>query len=448
MTSWLHLATGSVRLRTTAAATVIVFVALTIAAFALVLVLRHSLTENVDTSIRVRSEDIVGFLREDSFPDSIAIANDEAALIQIVDAQGIVVAASENVVGEPPITDRRPPADVSDIEEAHGLPIDPDEGFRVLARTTTTPAGSYTILIAGSLDNVNETTDALTTILRLAVPILSIVVAGGTWLVVGRALAPVEAIRQEVASIGAEALDHRVPVPASADEIARLAETMNAMLARVQEAYARQERFVADAAHELRSPLASLRVQLEVDGRPEDEHLLDEVIRMQRLVDDLLLLARSDAGALAGPLEAVDLDDIALAEVERLRANSEVRFDTSGLSAGQVSGSPEQLLRIVRNLLENAARHAASVVTVSLVESAEGVLLAVEDDGPGILPGRREQVFERFTRLDSSRARNAGGSGLGLAISRAIAEAHGGTLTIEDGAGMGARFVLRLPATA
>ncbi|MCA9824388.1 MAG: HAMP domain-containing protein, partial [Dehalococcoidia bacterium] len=289
-------------------------------------------------------------------------------------------------------------------------------------------------------------TDALRGILQVGVPLLSIVVAGGTWVVVGRALAPVESIRREVASIGGQQLDRRVPVPRSRDEIARLAETMNEMLGRLQDAYQRQERFVADAAHELRSPLASLRVQLEVDGDEGTRHLLDEVIRMQRLVDDLLILARSDAGQLATQSSSVDLDDIVLGVAVRLREiGSRAAVDTSAVSAGQVRGNAEQLLRVVRNLLENAVRHAAAQVVVTLRDADGEVVLTVQDDGPGVPPAERSRIFERFARADSARARGSGGAGLGLAIARTIAESHGGTLGLDDTDG-GASFVLRLPA--
>ena len=232
----------------------------------------------------------------------------------------------------------------------------------------------------------------------------------------------------------------------SAHEIARLAETMNEMLGRLQDAYQRQERFVADAAHEHRSPLASLRVQLEVDGDEGTRHLLDEVIRMQRLVDDLLILARSDAGQLATQSSSVDLDDIVLGEAVRLREiGSRAAVDTSAVSAGQVRGNAEQLLRVVRNLLENAVRHAAARVVVTLREADGEVVLTVQDDGPGVPPAERSRIFERFARADSARARGSGGAGLGLAIARTIAESHGGTLGLDDTDG-GASFVLRLPA--
>ena len=439
-------AIGSMRLRATLAATAIVFLALAVAAFALVVLVRDSLTDNVDTSIRVRADDIESLLRRGAFPDSLAVADDEASVIQILDSDDRIVAASENVAGAPPISVLRPPPGETVVVRATDVPVDLNEGFRVLARTVETPGQSFTMLIAGSLDDVHETTDALRGILQVGVPLLSIVVAGGTWVVVGRALAPVESIRREVASIGGQQLDRRVPVPRSRDEIARLAETMNEMLGRLQDAYQRQERFVADAAHELRSPLASLRVQLEVDGDEGTRHLLDEVIRMQRLVDDLLILARSDAGQLATQSSSVDLDDIVLGEAVRLREiGSRAAVDTSAVSAGQVRGNAEQLLRVVRNLLENAVRHAAARVVVTLREADGEVVLTVQDDGPGVPPAERSRIFERFARADSARARGSGGAGLGLAIARTIAESHGGTLGLADTDG-GARFVLRLPA--
>jgi signal transduction histidine kinase len=274
------------------------------------------------------------------------------------------------------------------------------------------------------------------------------------WWAVGRALGPVEAIRARVDRITGTGLDQRVPEPATADEIARLARTMNAMLARLQESADRQRRFVADASHELRSPLARMRAELEVDqAHPETadpastaDSVLTETVGLQRLVDDLLVLARGDAGALDGARRTtVDLDELVNRVATRARAHG-ADVDTRAVRPVQVRGEPVQLERAVANLLDNAVRHARSRVTVAL-EGADGgrAELVISDDGPGIEPADRERVFERFTRLDDSRTAGSGGAGLGLAIAREIAERHGGSLTLWPGSGPGARFVLVLP---
>jgi signal transduction histidine kinase len=229
---------------------------------------------------------------------------------------------------------------------------------------------------------------------------------------------------------------------------------MNAMLARLEESSDRQRRFVADASHELRSPLARMRAELEVDrAHPETadpastaDSVLTETVGLQRLVDDLLVLARGDAGALGGGGDTtVDLDEL----VDRLAARARARgadIDTRAVRPVQVRGEPAQLERAVANLLDNAVRHAGLRVTVALDGSdGEQAELVISDDGPGIGPADAERVFERFTRLDDARTAGSGGVGLGLAIARDIAERHGGTLTLRPGGGSGAQFVLVLP---
>ena len=446
---------ASVRFRITAAATAVVLLALVVSGFALVSLQRHVLTGNIDTTIRLRADDIELLLLSGSLPETVAVADDEVAVVQIVGASGTIVAESANMAGAPPILPDQPAPGTTIIKQVSELPVD-DEEFRILVRTIDAPGGPLTLLVAGSLDQVHESTDSLSAILRIGIPLLAVVVAAGSWLVVGRALSPVEAIRREVATITAQGLSRRVPEPRTADEIGRLARTMNGMLGRLEDARIRQDRFVADAAHELRSPLATMRTQIEVDlAHPDSSDLettmtalRDETERLQRLVDDLLLLARNDAGLPLARATAVDLDDIILAEARRLRGTSQVAFDTSNVSAGQVQGDPGQLTRAVGNLLDNGARHARGRVSIALKEDDDQVLLTVTDDGGGVPPEDRDRIFDRFVRLDGARGRSDGGSGLGLAITRAIAEGHGGTISVEAATGGGACFVLRLPRTA
>jgi signal transduction histidine kinase len=228
---------------------------------------------------------------------------------------------------------------------------------------------------------------------------------------------------------------------------------MNLMLARLQGARDRQEEFVADASHELRSPLASIRQAAEVarvhpDALPEGElaeTVLEEALRMQALVDQLLALARAGDGRGRSPWTDVDLDDLVLADARRV-ARAGLVVDTRGVGPGRVHGDTVALAQVVRNLLDNAARHARSRLALSLRTVAGGVELVVEDDGSGIAPADRARVFERFVRLDDARARDAGGSGLGLAIVREVVTAHGGSVVVEESARGGARFVVRLPS--
>jgi signal transduction histidine kinase len=263
----------------------------------------------------------------------------------------------------------------------------------------------------------------------------------------------VEAIRAEVAAISGSELDRRVPIPPGEDEITSLAATMNEMLDRLERAAERQQRFVADASHELRSPLTRIRSELEVDladpagADLEATHrsVLEEAAALELLVDDLLHLARSDAGHQHLQLAAVDLDDLVLREASRLRTETPLTVDTSAVSAAQVQGDRAQLGRVIRNLGDNAARHARSAISVTLGERDGEAVLTISDDGPGIAPTEAPRIFERFTRTDEARSRGVGGTGLGLAIVKDIVERHHGRVTLEDGGGTGACFVVRLP---
>ncbi|MFJ6216894.1 sensor histidine kinase [Streptomyces sp. NPDC092296] len=281
--------------------------------------------------------------------------------------------------------------------------------------------------------------------------------------VTGRALRPVERIREGMAEVSASELHRRVPVPPDGDEITRLALTTNQTLDRLEEAVARQQRFVADASHELRSPVANLRTGLEVAlAHPSRTHwpevardALANTERLHRLIDDLLVLARLDATAPAPDaadvkLTAVDLAAVDLAAVVRAecagRGGPGARLRLSGGEPVPVAGDRGQLRRLVRNLLDNAERHARSEIRVAVSADGAGrARLVVADDGPGIPAAERQRVFERFTRLDDARARDDGGSGLGLAIVREIAVRHGGTVEADAAEGGGARLTVLLP---
>jgi signal transduction histidine kinase len=236
-------------------------------------------------------------------------------------------------------------------------------------------------------------------------------------------------------------------------ELAALASTMNDMLDRLDGAAQGQDRFVSDAAHELRSPLTGLRSQLEVNiAHPDDDQasasqlsMLEETIRMQHLVDDLLVLARAGHAGSSITFVEVDLDDIVIDVVDQLRRTTPVDVDIKNVSAARTRGDATQLRQVLRNLADNAGRHASSRVICTLSEEGPIVRFTISDDGPGIPPGDAETIFDRFTRLDESRARDAGGSGLGLAISREILERHGGTIGLDTSHETGARFVVELP---
>lgn len=334
------------------------------------------------------------------------------------------------------------------------LPVDEDgepaaqaaarQDFSVVGVHAVTRDGTPVTVYAGtSLAGQQEAVASVSRAMLLGLPAVLAVAGGVTWLVTRRALQPVEGIRQGMADITASRdLSRRVPEPGARDEVARLARTTNETLAALEEAVERQRRFVADASHELRSPIASLRTQLEV-GAAHPELLdvggaVEDTVRLQELAADLLLLARLDAGE--GPGEArVELAELVREELAQRPARVPVRTE---LAASGVTGSRPQLARVVGNLLDNAQRHAGSAVRVSL---RDGVL-EVADDGAGVPEAERDRVFERFVRLDDARSRDDGGAGLGLAIARDVVERHGGTLTVGTSPEGGALFTVRLPA--
>jgi len=437
--------------RITVLAVLVVGLALLAGGALLLTTYRASLKNDVETAARLRSRDIADAVKSGELTSTVAASRGDESLVQVVDANGVIVAASPNVDGEPTISHLRPERDEYLTTTVDHLSVG-DSPYRIVARGVSVRGTIYTVYVARSLEGIDDTTANLARLLVIGFPMLLALVGTTTWIVTGRALRPVEAIRVEVEGIGAEDLHRRVPEPDTADEIGRLARTMNTMLGRLQDASERQRRFIADASHELRSPLTSIRAQLEVDlEHPEradwqttERDVLEDAVRLQRLVDDLLLLATAQATSPdSARREPVDLDEIVLREARRLRSGSSHTIDTAAVSGAQVVGSPDELFRAIRNLLDNADRHATSTVTLGLEEQDDGVILVVRDDGPGIPTERQADIFERFTRLDDARARDSGGAGLGLAITHAVVTAHGGTITVENAPG--AQFTVRLP---
>ncbi len=450
---------GSVRMRTTLAATVVVALALSLGAWVLLVSLEASLVRRDDEGARSRVGDLTVLAEAGALPVELAPPGEDR-LVQVVDDAGVVVASSPDARGKPPVATFRPDAGATVVRTVEDVPDDGDrEDFRVWGARAGTPEGPVTVYVATSLESVTESVDTLRRFLLLGLPLLLLALAAGTWVAVGRALRPVEAIRSQVADITGTALDRRVPEPETEDEVGQLARTMNAMLDRLEAANVRQRTFLADASHELQSPLASQRTRLEVALSQPDRvewpglarELLVDGRTMEHLVRDLLFLAREDDTHTSVPdtSHPVDLDDVVLEEVARLRGGTRIDLTASAVSAAPVGGSREELVRLVRNLLENAEHHAETAVVVELGTHDGVVELAVTDDGPGVPPGDRERVFDRFVRLDPSRARDDGGTGLGLSIVAAIARRHGGSVGVEDRVGAdqaaGARFVVRLP---
>ncbi|MFI5496046.1 ATP-binding protein [Actinoplanes sp. NPDC051859] len=429
---------ASVRFRATLYAVLVVAVALIGGAVVFVILVGASLRNGVEAAAEQRAAALAQQIETAGLPAPVSAegAEPDDLVWQVADAYGTVVRSSQGLA-EP-----LPAADLDEVRIAGG-----DNPYVVV----TEEAGDFRVSVAASLEEVGESTEALIVPLLTGVPMLLVLVGFTTWTVLVGALAPVERIRREVEGITGDRLDRRVPVPPSRDEIHRLAHTMNQMLARLEDARTRQQQFVADASHELRSPLTSMRQAAEVahahPGALGEGELADAVVeesaRMQRLVGQLLLLTRGEA--LNRTPQDVDLDDLALAEAGRL-TRAGLTVETAGIGAGRVRGDATALAQVVRNLVDNAARHAERTVALAVRQGGGVVELVVEDDGGGIAEPDRERIFERFVRLDEARTRDAGGSGLGLSIVREMVAVHQGTVQVSASALGGARFTVRLPA--
>jgi signal transduction histidine kinase len=486
----------SVRARTTVGATLVVAVALVTAGLLIVALLRDNLTGRAELTAEINARSVAGQLASGTAPASIELPDDDE-VVQVVDADGNVVAASEDLAGEPAVAEFAPEPDPLPVEEAPSTEDDTDtddddddddggddddtdtpasdgdattEGrglvgsqiahrtmslpgeepsYQFAAMTATAPDGQVFAVYSGaSLETQEDAVASVEATMMWALPPLLAVVALVTWLVVRRALRPVAAIQKELMEITGGDLTRRVPVPASRDEIHGLARTTNLTLAALDAAVSHQRRFVADASHELRSPLAILRTQLEIaQEHPELldlEATLGDVKRLQDLATDLLLLARLDAGE-RPPHVAVPLTEVVREEVARRSATDRVPVRLEVEEDLTVWGVRGHLARAIGNLLANAQRHAESGVSVRLaVEDEQWVRLDVADDGNGVPKGQRRRIFDRFVRLDESRSRDEGGAGLGLAIVQDVALEHRGMVQVLDAPEGGALFRMTL----
>jgi signal transduction histidine kinase len=454
----------SLRARLTAAATIVIAVGMAGAAALLVWrlhsVLATDLDANLTRQVRVVAADVVDGDVSPRLPRSAG----ESTVLQVVDAAGKVLSSSGDIDGEPRLFFTPPGVGEPTLgtETTSAL----DGPYRVAALAVTSPSGPATVYVGSPTAPVANSTTELGAALLFGVPAMVGLLALVGWWLVGRALRPVDTLRRQAAAIPGTDLQRRLDVPVSDDELGRLAQTFNDLLGRIAAATARQRRFVADAAHELRTPLAALRARMEIDLRhpPADaadaesvrtrRTALQQVTRLADLVDDLLQLARLDADP-RPHRRVVDLDDVVWEAVSEAREEGPPSIDTSGISPVRVLGDPAALRRVVRNLLSNARRHADHNVTIRLstdtaapsgshhAPAGPTATLSIADDGPGIPVADRERVFERFVRLDEGRARDAGGAGLGLAIVAELVAAHGGRVWIEDN-DPGARFCVEL----
>ncbi|TAK69020.1 MAG: HAMP domain-containing protein [Actinomycetota bacterium] len=444
-----------IRARSVTAAVAVVAVALVVAGAALLLLLRWSLVGEVDAAVAQRSRDLAAEIAVEPADDPGLMPSQNADVIalQVQSLDGQLLAAN-GLLSDGPLPVSSRPAPGTSVHVDIAVPAAGGETYRAVATGAQTARGPVVVVAAQSLAGVHHTLSVVAALLVAATPVLLGAVGWATYVAVGRSLHAVEAIRRGVARIESTDLHQRVPVPATGDEIARLATTMNGMLARLEESSRAQRQFVADAGHELRSPLASLVAAIEVAEYQQEQGspawaetapvLRDEVARLSRFVDDLLVLAKADEHQLTLHLRDVDLDHVVEIEAARVRATTTLRV-TGSIEAVRVTADPGRIAQVVRNLVDNAIRHAESGVALSVSTAAHQAVVTVDDDGPGVAEAERERILERFVRLDEHRGRDSGGSGLGLSIAQEIAIAHGGSIRVAESPSGGARVELILP---
>jgi signal transduction histidine kinase len=446
----------SLRARLTLLATALFSFAVITGAVLLLVLQRYALTNVLDSSANKTANQIARLFDSGKEPTTLPPTSGGITAVQVVDRRDVVIAAS-------PGADR-----LTSVVTAHEL-----ESVRSGSRPTVTNStsdadlrivgrklGTRTILVATDVSRVDDSLRVLTRAALIGSPLAVLLLALASYAVVSLSLRPVAALRHGAADISAAGLaKQRLPVPGAQDEIHRLAVTLNAMLDRIDTATSRQRTFVGDAAHELRSPLASARVQLEVAQRlgpsADWSGVIDDVLvdieRLDRLVEDLLTLARLDeSGGAISRREPVELDQL-VEEVGGAYGHARVPVVVTSQPT-HIAGDPEALRRVVINLVDNAVRYAAQRVQVSVAPELRGskqvAVLTVVDDGPGIAVDERERVFDRFYRVQESRSRQSGGTGLGLPIVRDIVRNHGGRVRLtarEDGVS-GLRALVVVPA--
>ncbi len=460
----------SLRARLTLVTSAGLALALAAAAVLLVGALRVALIHGLDDSARQGAVEVAALIDQNRLPNPVPVASGTLT-IQVLDAQGRITDVS-------PGADRLVPMLAPAVAQAAArtgqgrMLAGPPLGLPSLLRVVAVPASGHQVVIAAV--SYTPAGDSLATVARaliIGTPLLFGLLALATWLVTGYTLRPIAELRRGAAEVTQTGVPHDLPVPPARDEVRSLAVTLNDMLARLADAQQRQRNLISDTAHELRSPIASIRAQLEValdhpDGLDWLETARDvhaDTLRLARLTEDLLLLARLDGqpprrkptdlaavcaavvarySAARVPVQAdrVQADRV---QADRVQADS-VQADAAAPCV--VAGDPDALSRLLVNLLDNAVRHAASRVCVSVRSEDGWAVLVVSDDGPGIPAEDAERAFGRFSRLDDARSRDGGeeGAGLGLAIVRSTAEAHGGSVVLGD-AGPGLRAVVRLP---
>lgn len=440
----------SIRSRLTLLSTGVLFLGLVLGAVAFDLLLQNQLVKNLDQQLTTQALDRVLAIDAGLDPATQLETAQRETAVAVFDSTGVALASSGFHI----------PSQVADLIEGSPstasvdlIEVGENEIERYDLRVVAAQGTFAKVVVGSELEPVEKTRGAARRLLSIGVPVLTLAGASLLWLVVGRSLRPVEQLRLDAQRIYESSphgiSDGRVRQPDSSDEISRLATTLNDMLERLERSSNALRRFVSDSSHELRSPIANIRARVETGGVDDwtniQSDVVGEVERVEGIVNDLTYLARSDEGRAVQNPERVELDEILFEEAARLQQRGQVRVDASAIEPVVLRVDRMQTQRLIRNLVDNAERHADALVRLTVIEVEEGkAIITIEDDGEGISPADRQRVFERFARVDESRHRKTGGTGLGLAIVKDIAERHGGSATVEGSDLGGAKFTIEI----
>lgn len=443
---------GPVRVRSALLSMVVVLVALTLGSVLTLNLYEGQLLDNLDATVEQQVADRVRLLDNGGSPDSMTSAFGGEAFVWIVARDGELVARGGSILPlENPVPEVIGQTTTVEllVEERKPDEVEVERyEYRLVSGASTT--GQVVVAATG----LEQTTDAVAELGRLfviAIPVLTALVGAVAWIAAGRALRPVAAIRAQAESISGTTLADRVPVLETHDEVQDLAETVNAMLDRIERHDLAIRQFSSDASHELKSPIANIKAMVETRTSadatwPEvQRRLAGETNRLGDLVDNLLFLATHQDRRVGDRTNQVQLDELLFGEASMVSATSPIRVDLSRVEPVSMGGSTSDLSRLLRNLIDNAVRHASSGIALGLVADSTTVTITIADDGPGVPIEDRERIFERFTRLDEARARDQGGTGLGLNIASQVVEAHGGTIEVADSELGGALFTVAFP---
>lgn len=449
----------SIRARVALAGAALLGLALLLSALTLSRLEHRSLIREIDAALAVRVTGVKETIVAGELDADVPVTGLESGVVQVLSLHHVLAATPG--LHESPILDaivaRLAHISFKSVSRLT-IPGDSGERWRVASLRVDTPTGVRDIFAASTLERVNSSIRRLEQILFAGVPMLTGAFAAIAWTMTGWALSPVDRLRRQVDEIEANDLDRSLDEPATGDEIASLAHTMNSLLGRLHDSRLRERRFAADASHELRTPLSTARLTLEIalthpaqaEWTTVAQQTLDEVGRLEQLAKDLLQLTRLEPARVRASAEPIDLDQLVREEVQKRTAlRPDVLFLVPMTAApAVVRGLPNLVLRALRNLLDNAERHAEHRIEVRTISRDDVVELTIANDGPPIAAQDLVRIFEPFTRLDPDRGADDGGTGLGLAIVSDIARAHGGVVsaaTPELGNGMHVAFTVTLP---